>query len=121
MVKKLKARKTSDHKRGTIRQVQCGGCGWLVASPNLGALLGVGWEVAVEAGKVAFVCRTCAQEHPRRVCKGGDMETLFRSLPPAPINASPLVGGQGEEHADTSRPWDTVVKHLVVDNAASRA
>lgn len=118
MVKKLKDRSPSPHKRGVIRQAQCGACGWIVAAPHLGALIGAGWATAFEAGKWAFICRTCSREHPRRLAHLDEAEQVFRQLPAAPPDPFPLIGGKGEKHADTSRPIDVDVKALVVDKRA---
>lgn len=112
MVKKLKAHTRSPHKRGVIRQVQCGGCGWLVAAPHAGALLASGWATAFERGLWAFICRTCAREHPRRVATMPDVEQRFRGLPAAPADAYPCIGMEGEQHEQTSRPIEVEVRHL---------
>ena len=119
MVKKLKDRRPSAFKRGVVRQAQCGVCGWIVASPSLGALLGAGWQTACEDEKWAFVCRTCARENARAMSTMPDAERFFRALPDAPPNPFPLIGGEGEKHADTSRPIDVDVKALVIDNAGA--
>ena len=112
MVKKLKTHGPSPHKRGVVRVVQCGACGWLVACRSLADLLGAGWEMAQERGAWGFCCRTCAQEHPDRMGWTADAEQYFRSLPAAPPNPFPLIGGEGEKHADTSRPAGVDVQHM---------
>ena len=48
-----------------------------------------------------------------------DAERFFRAMPEAPPNPFPLIGGEGEKHADTSRPVDVDVHALVIDNAGA--